>query len=160
MNYRIYMDVCCLNRPLDDLEQARIRLEAEAITEIIRNCEVGTWTLVNSDIIEFEIDRHSDTFKKELTGAILAKAKAYIATSVEIMHRADDLMKLSFKFHDALHLAFAEAGGVDVFLTTDDRLLRKAQQNLNSIKIKVENPVIWLMSTLHNEVDTHETNGN
>ncbi|NCQ83408.1 MAG: type II toxin-antitoxin system VapC family toxin [Microcystis aeruginosa W13-18] len=31
-------------------------------------------------------------------------------------------------YFDALHLAFAEAGGADVLLTTDDRLLRKAQQ--------------------------------
>ncbi|CCI31850.1 hypothetical protein MICAI_2180007 [Microcystis sp. T1-4] len=36
--------------------------------------------------------------------------------------------QLGFKFYDALHLAFAEAGGADIFLTTDDRLLRKAQQ--------------------------------
>ncbi|NCQ94607.1 MAG: type II toxin-antitoxin system VapC family toxin [Microcystis aeruginosa W11-06] len=36
--------------------------------------------------------------------------------------------QLGFKFYDALHLAFAEAGGADVLLTTDDRLLRKAQQ--------------------------------
>lgn len=33
--YKIYLDVCCLNRTLDDLEQFRIRLEAEAVTEII-----------------------------------------------------------------------------------------------------------------------------
>lgn len=25
--YKIYLDVCCLNRTLDDLEQFRIRLE-------------------------------------------------------------------------------------------------------------------------------------
>jgi hypothetical protein len=50
--YLIYLDVCCLNRPLDDLEQTRIRLEAEAVTEIIQNCENGCWQLVNSDIIE------------------------------------------------------------------------------------------------------------
>jgi hypothetical protein len=29
--YKIYLDVCCLNRTLDDLEQSRIRLEAEAV---------------------------------------------------------------------------------------------------------------------------------
>jgi hypothetical protein len=28
--YRIYSDVCCLNRPFDDSSQDRIRLEAEA----------------------------------------------------------------------------------------------------------------------------------
>jgi predicted nucleic acid-binding protein len=55
--------------------------------------------------------------------------------------------QLGFKFYDALHLAFAEAGGADIFLTTDDRLLRKAQQYRDSIKVTVGNPVIWLMAT-------------
>ena len=60
-------------------------------------------------------------------------------------------MELGFKFYDALHLAFAEAGGADVFLTTDDRLLRKAQQYRDSINVTVENPVIWLMATLQED---------
>lgn len=154
------MDVCCLNRPLDDLEQTRIRLEAEAVTEIIQTCEAGIWMLMNSDIIEFEVSRHSDEFKRELIYAVLAKAQTYLVTSSRIEQRAEDLMKYSFKFHDALHLAFAEASEVDVFLTTDDRLLRKAKENISSIKIAVENPTIWLMSILQKEAETDETNGN
>ncbi|REJ56006.1 MAG: hypothetical protein DWQ58_07690 [Microcystis aeruginosa TA09] len=59
--------------------------------------------------------------------------------------------QLGFKFYDALHLAFAEAGGADVLLTTDDRLLRKAQQYRDSINVTVENPVIWLMATLQED---------
>ncbi|MFN5970778.1 MAG: hypothetical protein ACK47N_17625 [Microcystis sp.] len=59
--------------------------------------------------------------------------------------------QLGFKFYDALHLAFAEAGGADIFLTTDDRLLRKAQQYRDSINVMVENPVIWLMATLQED---------
>jgi predicted nucleic acid-binding protein len=55
-------------------------------------------------------------------------------------------MQLNFKYHDALHLAFAEAGKVDIFLTTDKRLLNKAQNYQNMLKIKVNNPVIWLMN--------------
>ena len=60
-------------------------------------------------------------------------------------------MELGFKFYDALHLAFAEAGGADIFLTTDYRLLRKAQQYRDSINVTVENPVIWLMATLQED---------
>jgi predicted nucleic acid-binding protein len=37
-------------------------------------------------------------------------------------------MQLGFKLYDALHLAFAQSASVDIFLTTDDRLLRKARQ--------------------------------
>ncbi|MHC5615704.1 MAG: hypothetical protein ACYTXA_33200 [Nostoc sp.] len=69
-------------------------------------------------------------------------------------------MKLSFKFHDALHLAFAEAGEADIFLTTDDRLFRKAKQFQNILKIEVENPTIWLMNILQTEEENNETDGN
>jgi hypothetical protein len=44
-----------------------------------------------------------------------------------------------------LHLAFAEAAAVTVFLTTDDQLLRKARNYINDVKINVANPVNWLM---------------
>jgi len=54
--------------------------------------------------------------------------------------------QLGFKFYDALHLAFAEAGGADIFLTTDDRLLRKAQQYRDSINVMVENPSLLAMA--------------
>jgi predicted nucleic acid-binding protein len=74
--------------------------------------------------------------------------------------RAEELMKLSFKFHDALHLAFAEAGDADVFLTTDDRLLRKAKQSQNIFSVEVENPTIWLMNILQAQEENDETDRN
>ena len=139
---KIYLDVCCLNRTLDNLEQFRMRMEAEAVTEIIQNCENGKWILMNSDIIEFEVSQHSDSFKQEQVKSILNLANIYIQSTANIDVRAEKLMELSFKFHDALHLAFAEAGDADVFLTTDDRLLRKAkkyQSILNVYSIHLEN---------------------
>lgn len=38
----------------------------------------------------------------------------------------------------------AEAGGAELFLTTDDRLVRRAQQNAQTIKVRVVNPAQWL----------------
>ncbi len=108
--YKIYLDVCCLNRTLDNLEQFRMRMEAEAVTEIIQNCEDSKWILMNSDIIEFEVSLHSDSFKQQQVKSILNLANIYIQSTETIDLRAEELMKLSFKFHDALHLAFAEAG--------------------------------------------------
>ncbi len=158
--YKIYLDVCCLNRTLDNLEQFRMRMEAEAVTEIILNCEDGKWILMNSDIIEFEVSQHSDLFKQEQVKSILNVAKIYIQLTENIDLRAEELMKLSFKFHDALHIAFAEAGDADVFLTTDDRLLRKAKKFQNLFSIEVENPTIWLMNILQTEAENNETDGN
>jgi predicted nucleic acid-binding protein len=158
--YKIYLDVCCLNRTLDNLEQFRMRMEAEAVTEIIQNCEDGKWILMNSDIIEFEISQHSDSFKQQQVESILNLANIYIQSTKNIDLRAEELMKLNFKFHDALHLAFAEAGDADVFLTTDDRLLRKAKQSHHVFSLEVENPTIWLMNILQTEAENDENDGN
>jgi hypothetical protein len=38
---KIYLDVSCLNRPFDDQGQARVRLEAEAVTVILAKCDLG-----------------------------------------------------------------------------------------------------------------------
>jgi hypothetical protein len=36
-------------------------------------------------------------------------------------------------------------GGADVLLTTDDSLLNKASQQADALKVRLENPVTWLM---------------
>ena len=50
---KIYLDVCCLNRPFDDQTQGRIHLEAESILTILSLCEMRNWRLLNSEIIEY-----------------------------------------------------------------------------------------------------------
>lgn len=80
---KIYLDVCCLNRPFDDLEQERIKLEAEAIKTIIRYCQNQTWILINSDALKFEMSKNPDTFKTEQISNILKLA------TVEINHNMD-----------------------------------------------------------------------
>jgi predicted nucleic acid-binding protein len=58
--------------------------------------------------------------------------------------RGEELEKLAFQTYDALHLACAESGRADVFLTTDDRLLRVAKRVAASLKVRVANPLDWL----------------
>ena len=58
------------------------------------------------------------------------------------------LEDLNFSGFDALHIAGAEKGRADVLLTTDDNLLRKALQNKSILKVRVENPVKWLMEEI------------
>jgi predicted nucleic acid-binding protein len=58
--------------------------------------------------------------------------------------RSQELEKLGFHTIDALHLACAESGHADVFLTTDDRLLRLATRVSDYLRIDVANPLAWL----------------
>lgn len=144
--YKIYMDVCCLNRPFDNWSQPRIRLEAEAIVTILEHCQTGDWLLVGSTAIESEVAQTPEITRKQQVIDLLAMVKMSIRVTSEIMERASSLRNLGFKPFDALHIACAEAADVDIFLTTDDRLLRKASAHINQLNVEVQNPLIWLIT--------------
>jgi len=57
--------------------------------------------------------------------------------------RAEELEKSGFDTYDAIHLASAEQAGVDVFLTTDEQIMKVANRNKKLLPFLVENPVKW-----------------
>jgi len=143
------MDVCSLSRPFDDLTQDKIYLEAEAVLSIVSRCETDDWTLIGSGIIEYELSNISDEEKFEQVQSIYSVTNERIALTMQAEERAKHFQKNGIKPLDSLHLALAEAYNVDVFLTTDNHFLDKANQ-LN-VKIKTANPVTWLMEVINNE---------
>jgi predicted nucleic acid-binding protein len=151
--YRIYLDVCCLNRPFDDSSQDRIRLEAEAVLSIYRKCRLGEWTLLTSEVIESELRQTPDTQRVALIIAALAIAAEKALWDSALKQRAVELVTLGLKPFDAAHLASAEAIAADVFLTTDDRLIRKAIRYQTSLNVLVSNPVTWLLNLTPYEGD-------
>ncbi len=58
------MDVCCLNRPFDDQTQDKIRIETDAILAILKRCITGEWKLVSSEVLDIEIEKTPDLWKK------------------------------------------------------------------------------------------------
>lgn len=147
--YKIYLDVCCLNRPFDDQSQDRIRLEAEAIIIILAHIEVRNWTLVGSEVIDFEISRIPDEEKRQKVMILSTMAKEYIVVTEEIEERALELERLGFSPYDALHIACAEKAKVDISLTTDDKLLRRVSNT--KLNIRVESPIEWILEVMENE---------
>jgi len=141
---KIYFDTCCLNRPFDDQTQARVRLEAEAVLAILARIENGEWTWVGSEVLMDEIEQTPDTQK-------LSRAKllsGFIQENVEIGKkeelRARELQNEGFQVFDALHIACAESAEADVFLSTDDRLLKLAKHISKQLHVRVENPLVWV----------------
>ena len=61
---KIYLDVSCLNRPFDDQSQTRVRLEAEAVSIILEECELGEWQQVSSQMAKIEIDAMPDAERR------------------------------------------------------------------------------------------------
>lgn len=61
---KIYLDVCCLNRPFDDQTQDRIHLEAEAILSILNHSQSTDWRVMGSYAIDYEISKIPDPDKR------------------------------------------------------------------------------------------------
>lgn len=147
---KIYMDVCCLCRPFDDLQNRKIRLEAEAILTILDRCS-NDWELVGSVIIDDEISRLSDIEKRQKVEQKLELIREYIELDETFFCMVPGYQKAGLNLFDALHLACAESGKT-IFLTTDNRIITLAGK-IPAITIAVANPVHWLM-----EVSADENN--
>ena len=61
---KIYLDTCCLHRPLDDRTQLRIRLEAEAVLGILMAVEDGRIKLISSEALVLEVHRNPHPQKR------------------------------------------------------------------------------------------------
>ena len=146
---RIYMDACCLNRPFDDLSQARNYFEAEAILSIISRCENGEWSLISSGIIDYELSRISDSEKSVQIQDIYSCAAEHVELTQAAEKRAAYFREHGIKLYDSLHLALAEESAADVLLTTDDKFLKRA--NELTLTVKVFNPVKFFMGGMDNE---------
>lgn len=143
---RIYMDVCCWNRPFDNQTQTRIHLEAEAVLAIVTEVEQGRCQLLHSDVIELEIDETPDAELRQRLRLMIPRRCRFIRCDAAVAARATELERLGFAGIDALHVASAEAGRADVLLTTDDRLPRVAIRQARLLHVRVANPLAWVQS--------------
>ena len=144
--YRVYFDSCCVCRPYDDQERSRIKCETTAIMQIISHCRNGELQWVNSTVLRFEINKISDLNKRSVVNSLL-KSMPYVTrisvNTAEVL-RGKQLESLGFKDRDALHLACAESGKADVFLTTDNKVIRRAKRLGSRLRVQVDNPDTWL----------------
>lgn len=62
--------------------------------------------------------------------------------------RASEIERLGFTGFDALHLACGESGDADVFLTTDDKLVKRAVRVSKKLDVRVANPLQWAQENL------------
>jgi predicted nucleic acid-binding protein len=140
----VYLDACCLNRPFDDQTQDRIRLESEAVLIILGHIQSGEWRWISSDALDFETTRNPDQERRRRVEVLVASASESLPLDQGVERRGTELEGLGFSALDALHLACAERAGVDVFMNTDDALLRRARRLREAIRVRVENPLTWL----------------
>jgi predicted nucleic acid-binding protein len=145
---KIYLDVCSWCRPYDDLSQARIYIESEAVLGILHLCKTQSWTVAASEVIEIELLRIKDAEKLENVKGLYEDAAEYLTVTDDVMQLAQQFQRQGIKKYDSLHLATAEINGYDVFLTTDDDFRRAALKL--SLNVQVRNPAEWLLEELEN----------
>ena len=153
---KIYLDVCCLNRPFDDQTQDRIHLESEAVVLILKHVLSGNWEWISSEAVDYEVGQTPNVERRHRVESLIRYADRTVLIEQSLVKRASELKAIGFGAYDALHLACAEHSNADVFLTTDDKLLRLSHKCSSTLKVKVDNPLIWLKEVTENEYRNHD----
>lgn len=125
---KIYLDSCCIQRPLDDRTQLRIAVEGEIILNILSLIEAGQVRLLSSEISIYEAEKISNTFRREFTLKVLNERSEFTPLNDAIEERSRIFIEFGIKPIDALHLASAEVLKADFFCTCDDKFLKKAKE--------------------------------
>ncbi len=125
---KMYFDNNVYNRPFDDWSIPRNRSEALVILELFEWAGTGRVNLVSSFVLEAEQSRLEDHTRRMRVEELMSFSRVRIAPAPEIYERAHELEQKGFGAADALHISAAEYGGVDCFVTCDDKLLKRARR--------------------------------
>ena len=142
-NWKIYLDTCCLNRFFDDQIQPRILRETESVAEIITHFILTDWKWISSEILIYEINQNKNLKHRLYIKGLLDYAHCTVL-AVPQRSRAKQIESLGFQNRDALHIACAESMDTDIFLTTDDRMYKRANRYRMQLRVQIENPYTWL----------------
>ena len=145
---KLYLDNCCYNRPFDDLTNQKNYIESQAIIVILDLYKKDKLDIYKSKILDYEISQMKDNTKKNKIVDVYSSLKSnYIDTTNEIIDRAEKLKEYNIKEKDALHISYAEHGNVDYFITVD-KILIKSVSKVEDLKIKVMNPIGFIMEVM------------
>ncbi len=140
-NIKVYLDICCYNRPYDDQTQLRISLEAQAKLFIQKQITDGKLDLIYSFISVYENSMNPFSTRKTAIANFFLNAAVYVSVNdVDVIkQRASEIMKTGIKVKDALHISCAIEGKADYFVTTDIRLLK-----YSSNEVKITDPIKFI----------------
>ncbi len=122
-------------------------MEAMAFSMILQLVETKKIELVTSSAIAFENSRNPFPQRRKWVVSCLKLSKKNLVINTAIRKRGRELEKQGIKPIDALHLAFAESGKVDYFLTCDDKVVK----NYEGMEMGVFNPVEFILKFTEEE---------
>jgi len=133
---RVYLDICCFNRPFDDQSSLIVFLETEAKIHVQEMIRQGALTMCWSFVLDYENSKNPFEEVRNRVAAWRTLACADCELSDSIATKAAELMKHGLRQMDAAHIACAIHLGADCFLTTDKKILNKP-----IAEISVMNPI-------------------
>ncbi len=136
--FKIYLDNCCFNRPYDNQESLKIKLESDAKLYIQKKIKEGLLELVWSYMLDLENSDNPFDDRKQSIEKWKKISFEDVEQNEEIIKVAEDLFIKGIKNKDAIHISSAIYAGADYFITTDKGILNKS----NVIdKIQIINPI-------------------
>jgi len=139
---RLYLDICCFNRPFDDQDSLAIRLETEAKLHVQGLVRSGALALSWSYVLDYENAANPCEERRAEIQRWSELADANVEETAEILEAMRDAVAKGLKPLDALHLACALIMRCEFFLTVDKGVLRRSGAFEN---IRIRNPVDFVM---------------
>ncbi|MBQ9566398.1 MAG: hypothetical protein IJU98_12510 [Synergistaceae bacterium] len=136
---KVYLDMCCFNRPYDDQSQLRIELETKAklyIQQLIKNKKLE---MVTSFMLRFENAQNPFIMRRDAISDFIDGFSSQFVSSArlsEIEGKINEIKRTGVKQKDATHIACAIFSRCGCFITTDKRLLK-----FHSDEIEMMNPI-------------------
>ena len=139
---RIYLDMCCYNRPYDPQDQLTVAMETQCKLRIQQLIEEGKYELVGSYTLDYECSNVPSSFRKKQIIEFLAKnEKLHVGHGGdnEITRKAKEIMATNVKEYDAYHVASAIYAECEYFISVDYRLLK-----YQTDEIKMVSPITFI----------------
>ncbi len=139
---RVYLDMCCYNRPYDDQSQLKVAMETQSKLYIQMLIKERKLELIASYMLRYECSQNPfEMRRKAIFDFIQENAVGYVGGNrkKEIEAKATEIMKTGVKFKDACHVASAIYAGCEYFISTDIRLLK-----YNTQEIKMVTPIEFI----------------
>lgn len=140
---KVYLDMCCYNRPYDDQTQLKISMETQSKLFIQTLIKDGRLKLITSYMLRYECSNNPFEMRRNaIFDFIHNNTYGYVGDEHKegIEAKASEIMKTGIKFKDACHVASAIYAECEYFISTDMRLLK-----YKSEEIKMVSPIEFVM---------------
>ncbi len=145
---KVYLDTNVYNRPFDDQNQTRIRLETEAFLSILEKSLSGSISIIGSSVLVYENSKNPFAERKERVTSYLSIASKTIKLNDTIKNKALSLESTGIDPIDALHLAYAEFGNAEYFITCDNDIIKKATKHKDIVNLEVCTPLEFILKEI------------